>query len=383
MAFLRFQPIRALASQGLRKCEFERDAHEMPSGRGDLTWLNEFLANGSLLCFVDGPRAEKFQMTEKRTPPPPSKRKQVTAPSASSESTVRPTSHRTADSHEVVRRASEVLAGQYGGFAALATVISRSGSAPQIAGAKMLLLADGTAFGTVGGGAIEAAVLDACRQTLRDGQAKKVSHDLVRDLAMCCGGSMEVFVEYLEAKQRVVVVGAGHVAQALAPCLKALGYRVEITDDREDFLQHPAFHECTTYSYDADELADGLQDLNARDIVIIVTRDHARDEKALADLLERPLLFLGMIGSRRKVVMILRRILRRYRERNRPLPNLAHVHAPIGLALGGRTPAEIAISVAAQLIATRHGGSGQSMNIVEQIERGLAQAEEEDDHVPN
>jgi hypothetical protein len=126
---------------------------------------------------------------------------------------------------EVLRAAAEVLAGR-GGPAALATVIARTGSAPQVVGARLLLRADGVMVGTVGGGAIEQQVLAACRSALRDGSPQVVKAHLVRDLGMCCGGAMEVFVEYLDAQARLVLIGGGHVAQALAPVARGVGFRV-------------------------------------------------------------------------------------------------------------------------------------------------------------
>ncbi|HLT40754.1 MAG TPA: XdhC/CoxI family protein [Enhygromyxa sp.] len=248
--------------------------------------------------------------------------------------------------------------------AALATVIRRSGSAPQIAGARMLVYADGRTLGTVGGGAIELEVLDACRQVLRTGKPRTVEAHLVRDLGMCCGGAMEVFVEYLQAEARLVIVGAGHVAQALAPLAHSIGLRVVVVDDREELLEEPAFEQVERLAFDADEIDEAIPDLCERDLIVIVTRDHARDEKALAKLLERPHAYLGMIGSRRKVHTVLARVLRRYDERGRERPDLSRVHAPVGLALGGRTPPEIAVSIAAELIALRHGGDGSTMNMV-------------------
>src|SRR5690606_16167879 len=114
---------------------------------------------------------------------------------------------------------------------------------------------------------------------------------------MCCGGSMEVFVEYLQAQARLFVLGAGHVAQALAPLATAAGFRVKVLDDREDLLGNPAFASAETEAADVDELEAALPDLDARDYVLIVTRDHARDERALASLMRRPHRYLGMIGS--------------------------------------------------------------------------------------
>lgn len=271
----------------------------------------------------------------------------------------------SADPVALQRAVLEVLEGARVGPAALATVIERSGSAPQVTGAKLLLCEDGDLVGTVGGGAIEAQVLDACRATLRDGRARKIEAHLVRDLGMCCGGSMEVFVEYLQAQARLFVIGAGHVSQALVPLAATAGFRVSVLDDREELLQSPAFEGVTSEAFDVDELDAAIPDPRDDDYLLIVTRDHARDEQALAALLRRPHRYIGMIGSRRKVHTVLARILRREKQLGRELPDLSRLHAPVGLALGGKTPVEIAISILAELVADRHGGTGTPMSVVE------------------
>lgn len=268
----------------------------------------------------------------------------------------------SADAVQMSQAVLSVLDGRYRGAAAQATVIGRSGSAPQVVGAKLLLRDDGSLLGTVGGGAIEAQVLEACRQVLKDGGNRRVQAHLVRDLGMCCGGSMEVFVEYLQSQPRLFVIGAGHVAQALAPLAARAGFRVKVLDDRDALFDSPAFEGVQTESCDVDEIDAVIPDLGEHDYLLIVTRDHARDEKALSSLIRRPHRYLGMIGSRRKVRTVLARILRREREMGRPEPDLSRVRAPVGLALGGKTPPEIAISILAELIAVRHGGSGASMN---------------------
>ncbi len=269
---------------------------------------------------------------------------------------------------EIAREMLAVLEGQRG-RAALGTVVGRSGSAPQAVGAKILLHEDGTLVGTVGGGAIEAQVIDACRHTLRDGKSRMVDAHLVRDLAMCCGGSMQVFVEHLQPQARLYLVGAGHVAQAVAPIARSADFRVAVLDDRDELLEHPAFAGADARSYDVDELDVGIETLTDRDYVLVMTRDHARDEQALAHLLRRPHRYLGMIGSRRKVHAVLQRILHREQQSGRPAPDLSRVRAPIGLALGGRTPAEIAVSIVAELIADRHEGTGAPMSIVADASR--------------
>ena len=276
----------------------------------------------------------------------------------------------SANAVELTRAVLQVLDGSYGGCAAEATVIGRKGSAPQVVGARLLLRDDGTLVGTVGGGAIEAQVLDACRQVLKDGGVRRIEAHLVRDLGMCCGGSMEVFVEYLQSQPRLFVIGAGHVAQALVPLAASAGFRVKVLDDRDELFDSPAFAGIETQSCDVDEIDAVVPDLGEGDYVLIVTRDHARDERALAGLLRRPHGYLGMIGSRRKVHTVLARILRREEQLGRPRPDLSRLHAPVGLALGGKTPPEIAVSILAELIAERHDGSGGRMSVVADVDVG-------------
>ena len=278
---------------------------------------------------------------------------------------------------QLARAVLDLLEGRAGAEAALATVIRRSGSAPQVVGARMLVDADGRSLGTVGGGAIEQQVVEACHQVLRTGKARTVEAHLVRDLGMCCGGAMEVFVEYLQPEARLIIVGGGHVAQALAPLARACGFRVLVADDRPEMLEEPAFAQVERLEYDADEIDEALEDLSEQDYLVIVTRDHGRDERALAKLLELPHAYLGMIGSRRKVHTVLTRVLRRYDERGKARPDLSRVHAPVGLALGGRTPPEIAVSIAAELIALRHGGDGSTMNRVAEVLARRGRVDEE------
>lgn len=271
---------------------------------------------------------------------------------------------RGGDALTVARAVVDVLSGAKPGSAALATVIGSTGSTPQVVGARLLLHENGEMVGTVGGGSIEYQVLEACRKCLQNQTAQRVQAHLVRDLGMCCGGSMEVFVEYLQAENRLILIGGGHVAQALAPIAYGVGLRVFVVDDRTDLFTLDAFHQATCLDYDVEELAQANLNLTSQDYVLIVSRDHRRDEQALAYFLTQPHRYLGMIGSKRKVYTILTRILRKEHEMDRPPPDLSRLHAPVGLALAGRTPAEIAISIVAEIIAHRREGHGGSMNIV-------------------
>ena len=261
--------------------------------------------------------------------------------------------------------------------AALATVIGRGGSAPQEVGAKLLYSGPGDFLGTVGGGAIEETVLEACRIVLKSGRPQTVRKDLMRDLGMCCGGFMEVFVERVQARRRVHLIGAGHVAQAVAQVALVAGFEVLVYDDRDELLEVEAFRGTRTHCAAPEELAARIGEGDARDAFLIMTHDHALDERALEAVVALPHAYVGMIGSRRKVHRVVQRLLRRCDERDRPRPELARVRAPIGLDLGGRSPGEIAVSVVAELVAVRHGRSAPSLSIMDEAVERLSEADEE------
>ncbi len=246
-----------------------------------------------------------------------------------------------------------------GGHGALATVIRSSGSTPQVPGARLLMRADGSLVGTIGGGAIELHVVEELRACLEDRRPRVVQKDLLRELAMCCGGRMEVFVEPVEGRPRLVIFGAGHVAKATAQVARGLGMRVTVVDDREELNTEARFEGCERVLEEPSAALEAVRPTE-RDWLLIVTHDHRVDEEALDVFARQPHAYLGMIGSRRKVYRVLARIHAR-----RGLPPLDRVYAPVGLAIGAVTPEEIAISVAAELIALRHGVPGPHMRAVD------------------
>ena len=246
-----------------------------------------------------------------------------------------------------------------GGRGALATVIRSSGSTPQEPGARILLRPDGRLVGTVGGGAIERLVVEELRRCLDDAQPRVVVTDLVRDLGMCCGGRMEVFVEPVEGRPRLIVFGAGHVGKAVADVAPSLGYRVVVVDDREELNSEARFGACARVLAEPAEAADELAP-TARDWLLVVTHDHRLDEEALDTYARLPHGYLGLIGSRRKIVRILQRIVAR-----RGPPPLDKVYAPVGFDLGAVSPEEIAISITAELVALRHGRSGPHLRALD------------------
>lgn len=242
---------------------------------------------------------------------------------------------------------------------ALATVVRVSGSTPQQPGARLLVAPDGTRVGTVGGGAVEQAVLEALEACIEHGRRDLVVFDLGRDLGMCCGGRMEVFVEPVEAVQRLVIFGAGHVARPTAALARQVGFDVTIVDDREEMLASEHFPGCTLISAEPAECAERLAP-RPEDWLLVVTYDHRLDEEALDVYSRLPHRYLGVIGSRRKIFRILQRIAQK-----RGLPSLARVYAPVGLDIGAVSPPEIAVSIVAELVALRHGKPASHMRAID------------------
>ncbi len=228
----------------------------------------------------------------------------------------------------------------------------------------MLLRPDGSTVGTVGGGAIEREVL-AALEACRDGaEAQLLSRELGYDLAMCCGGRMEIFIEPIVGTTRLVLCGAGHIARALAPLLAPLGFGVLVVDEREEQNSEARFPGLARELSDPESFLRRAP-LGADDWLVIATHDHALDERILERALLRAPHYIGLVGSRRKVLRLLARI----RERRGEL-DLSRLHAPIGLALNAQGPEEIAISIAAELVALKRGATLPHMRVLDD-ERAL------------
>jgi xanthine dehydrogenase accessory factor len=242
-----------------------------------------------------------------------------------------------------------------GEAAALVTVVATEGSTPQKAGARMLVHADGRIVGTIGGGCLEAEMSWRAREAIVGRRPKLVSYDLTPDQAgedgLVCGGRMQVFIEPVEGTPVLCLFGAGHVAQPLARMARACGFRVELADDRIKFANAERFPDADRIVVDDVAAAAAQMTLGPNSYAVVVTRGHKGDGEALRAVLGRGLRFVGLLGSRPKVVHIFAAL----REEGVPAEELARVHAPIGLEIGAQTPEEIAVSILAEMIAVRRG----------------------------
>jgi len=314
-----------------------------------------------------------------------------------------------------VWRAAAELA-RAGGGGALATVARTTGSTPVPAGTKMLVGPSGRLEGTVGGGCVEADVIEAATEARARGPIIRTHHlnaDLAGDLGLSCGGTVHIVVEplvsdavYVQALEeaargesgtlttgldwsagpvkrfaagaiepraataalspdqrtlierlapppRVIVFGAGHVGRAVALAAYAAGFRVVVVDDRPEFADAGAYP--AEVAVRAGSVSDALAALpvQADDAIVIATRGHRHDAVVLERVAASAAGYVGLLGSRRKQAVVTHALQRA----GVPIEALQRVRVPVGLPIGAVTPEEIAVSIVAELIAWRRGGS--------------------------
>jgi len=244
--------------------------------------------------------------------------------------------------------------------AVLCTVVKTSGSTPRHSTSKMLVYPDGHIQGTVGGGELEERVRREALASLKDAKPRLLEYNMTdptRGDPGVCGGQVEVFVEPILPPAMVVVIGGGHVGKAVAHLAKWLGFRVAVSDDRPEFCTPEA-------NPDADEfypvpLAELPQHLtiNPQTYLILTTRGVTIDVPGLPALLDTPAGYIGVIGSRRRWATTVSQLERQGLKKEQ----LARVHSPMGLGIGAETPQEIAVSIMAEVLMLRSGGSGKQM----------------------
>ena len=265
-----------------------------------------------------------------------------------------------ADDHIKVYKAL-VEAQSKGIPAVLATVIETQGSMPRHAGSKMLIYADGSIVGTVGGGAMESKVIASARDVLASGQSRTESYQLNSIEAGdpgICGGSARIFLEPLDLSPVLLVIGGGHVGKATAELGKWMGFRVILSDDRPEFCNPDHVSGLDQYVVCApDSLLEQIA-INPQTYIVAVTRGLPIDVHLFPPLLESTAAYIGLIGSRRRWTLT-RDALKT--EHGLSEDQLARIHVPIGLELEAETPREIALSILAEITMIRRGGTGAPM----------------------
>ncbi len=249
-----------------------------------------------------------------------------------------------------------------GDSAALCTIIRERGSVPRHVGSKMVVFADGRIEGTIGGGQMESRVIGEALAVLKDGTPKIVSYSLVNPKEGdpgVCGGEVEIFVEPIKPLPTLLVIGGGHVGKALVHLGKWLGFRVALSDDRPEFCSPESVPGADLY------LPVVIADLprhfqfHSETYIVMPTRGMPFDVEGLPHLLDTPHAYIGVIGSRRRWAMAMKQL----QEKGVPADKLAHVHAPMGLELNAETPEEIALSIMAEIVMHKRGGTGEPMKL--------------------
>lgn len=233
----------------------------------------------------------------------------------------------------------------------VATVVSTSGSTPQKPGSRMVVLEDGALRGTVGGGAIEQQVVEAARALLQSTETHRLLQThLTHELGMCCGGSMQLFLEKHVPAARLWVFGAGHVAREVAALAGNVGFRVTVVDERAEWATAERFPSSARMVRHPAAVATELP--GGPDCYFcVMTHDHPLDQEVVEALLPKAAAYVGVIGSRRKA----ERFRQRLRAAGFEAAQLERLRSPMGLPIQALTPAEIAVSIVAELVATRRG----------------------------
>jgi xanthine dehydrogenase accessory factor len=234
----------------------------------------------------------------------------------------------------------------------MATVTESKGFTPRKPGAHMLLAEDGETAGTIGGGAIEHEVLDTARALLTSGGSVTLKRHLTQELGMCCGGEMAIFLEVLEPAPTLLIFGAGYIAKPLTALAATCGFDVSVIDERTEWATAERFPAAEVHARDPEAFLRERQ-LRGEEFVVVVTHDHALDQRLVQALLKRPLRFLGMIGSIPKQ----RKFALRLKAKGFSDAEIARLQTPLGVSIGADTPEEIAVSVMAQVIAVRRGNA--------------------------
>jgi xanthine dehydrogenase accessory factor len=239
---------------------------------------------------------------------------------------------------------------------ALATIVHTNGSIPSYESSRMLVREDGSIAGTIGGGCVEADVWAAAKEVIEAEQPRKMTfnlnHEAAYDAGLICGGTLEVFVEPILPQPLLYIFGGGHVSLSVSRVAYAAGFAIQVIDDRAAYANAERFPM-------AGELYTSYEDAfrrigpNASSYLLIVTRGHRDDMRVLAWAVRTEARYIGMIGSKRKVLSIYKAL----EKEGYQAAEFERVHAPVGLEIGALSPEEIAVSITAELIAVRRSAA--------------------------
>ncbi len=245
-----------------------------------------------------------------------------------------------------------------GRISVIATIVECRGSSPQKQGAKMLVRDDGSLLGTLGGGCLEADVVQAALMAMKDGAPATMPFELTeREGGLVCGGTVLVYIEPLMLEPHLVILGAGHVGKTLAGLARFAGFRVTVVDDRREFANQDNIPDADDLMVtEFDRAFEGVTVENGT-FVVVATRGHNHDLDAVKAALRTSAGYIGLLGSRRKKALLSKAL----EQSGFSKEDVGRVIIPVGMEIGSVTPEEISVSIMAQIIQKRRA-NGVSRN---------------------
>jgi len=240
---------------------------------------------------------------------------------------------------------------------ALVTLVKTEGVTPRGVGSKMVVFEDGSFEGTIGGGVLEKQVLVDAVECLRDrGKMLKEYENRAEEDGSPCGGLITVFIDSIKSAPDLVVCGAGHVGAAVINLASTLGYYITAIDTRDTEMTAENVKNADKFQL-VDDFYNGLKSLSVAPgaFYMISTFGHAQDGEGLAAALEKDAAYIGMMGGPPKIKSLFAKL----REKGFSEEQLAFIHTPVGLDIGGETPPEIAVSIMSEMQMIRYGGTGR------------------------
>tara|TARA_R110001583_G_scaffold123082_1_gene274389 strand:+ start:11233 stop:11994 length:762 start_codon:yes stop_codon:yes gene_type:complete len=234
---------------------------------------------------------------------------------------------------------------------ALVTVTKVLGSAPCKVASKMIVTRQKEIFGTVGGGKLEFQVIDEAIVAINENKIQEFSYTLGPEFEQCCGGKVELIIEPMNQTPELYLFGAGHIGVELCEVLKDTPFNITLLDIRENWESTIKIDKSITYNSVDFDLYKQTINWGPNCYVVIMTHDHKLDFEITALALHSKTKYIGLIGSKTKK----NKFNNMLRNELNFSDGISPVHCPIGLDIGGNTPKEIAISVAAELLKDYYG----------------------------
>ena len=238
---------------------------------------------------------------------------------------------------------------EQGELAALCIITDSKGSTPRKIGTKMIVYEDGRIFGTIGGGTLEQKVIEDALIVIDKNIPDSFTHALVQDHKMCCGGSLEIYIEPIGVKSNLYIFGAGHIGRYLGHMAALCDFEVTMIDERKEMFDHDLIKDLNHINQHYHEALKEIQ-LNDRSYICVVTHDHVYDREIVVACAKESHAYLGMIGSERKVAMAQKIFLEGNLLTEKEMEN---IDWPMGIEMNCDSPQEIAIAILAKLINVR------------------------------